>query len=256
VLTERSARVVAAVKLHRHITRRRSQSFLVEGANLVEAASRRGLVREIFVTEAAEQRYAALLASQAATVHPVTERAAKALSDTVTPAGLVALCELPSTSLEDVLAGAPRLVAVGVEIGEPGNAGTLIRIADAMGAAAVVFAGHSVDPYNAKCLRASAGSVFSVPVVVVPDAGAAVTALQAAGLQILATTVDGEVSLDDAELAAPTAWLFGAEAHGLSVELAEQADTRVTIPMAGDAQSLNVAAAAAICLYQSSRAQA
>jgi RNA methyltransferase, TrmH family len=256
VLTERSARVVAAVKLHRQITRRRSQSFLVEGANLVEAASRRGLVREIFVTEAAEQRYAVLLASQAATVYPVTERAAKALSDTVTPAGLVALCELPATGLHDVLAGAPRLVAVGVEIGEPGNAGTLIRIADAMGAAAVVFAGHSVDPYNGKCLRASAGSVFSVPVIVALDAGAAVTALQAAGLQVVATTVDGEVSLDDAELAAPTAWLFGAEAHGLSVELAEQADTRVTIPMAGGAQSLNVAAAAAICLYQSSRAQA
>jgi len=256
VLTERSARVVAAVKLHRQITRRRSQLFLVEGANLVEAASRRGLVREIFVTEAAEQRYAALLAGQAATVHPVTERAAKALSDTVTPAGLTAVCELPSTGLEEVLAGAPRLVAVGVEIGEPGNAGTLIRIADAMGAAAVIFAGHGVDPYNGKCLRASAGSVFSVPVVVAPDAGAAVAALHAAGLQILATTVDGEVSLDDAELATPTAWLFGAEAHGLSAELAARADTRVTIPMAGEAQSLNVAAAAAICLYQSSRAQA
>ena len=88
--------------------------------------------------------------------------------------------------------GTPRLVAVGVEIGEPGNAGTLIRIADAMGAAAVVFAGHSVDPYNGKCLRASAGSIFAVPVVVAPDVGAAVTALQAAGLQVLATTVDGE----------------------------------------------------------------
>ena len=191
MLTERSARVVAAVKLHRQVARRRSQRFLVEGANLVEAASRSGLVRDIFVTEAAEQRYAALLAGHTAVVHPVTERAAKALSDTVTPAGLIAVCELPSTGLADVLAGAPRLVAVGVEIGEPGNAGTLIRIADAMGAAAVVFAGHSVDPYNGKCLRASAGSIFSVPVVVEPDASATVTALQAAGLQILATTVDG-----------------------------------------------------------------
>ena len=256
MLTERSTRVVAAAKLHRQVARRRSEQFLVEGANLVEAASRRGLVREIFVTEAAGQRYAELLTGHTATVHPVTERAAKALSDTVTPAGLVAVCELPSTSLADVLNGAPRLVAVGAEIGEPGNAGTLIRIADAMGAAAVVFAGHSVDPYNGKCLRASAGSIFSVPVVVAPDANAATTALQAGGLQVLATTVDGEVSLDDAELAAPTAWLFGGEAHGLSAELAQQADSRVTIPMAGGAQSLNVAAAAAICLYQSSRAQA
>ena len=247
--------MVAAVKLHRQVARRRAQRFLVEGANLVEAASRRGLIREIFATDDAAQRYAALLAGHDAAVHVVTERAAKALSDTVTPAGLVAVCELPSPVLAEVLAGPPRLVAVGVEIGEPGNAGTLIRIADAMGAAAVIFAGHSVDPYNGKCLRASAGSIFSIPVVVAPDAAEGVGALHAAGLRVLATTVDGELSLDDAELSAPTAWLFGAEAHGLSYELAQQADHRVTIPMAGGAQSLNVAAAAAICLYQSARAQ-
>ncbi len=254
MLTERSARVVAAVKLHRQVARRRAQRFLVEGAHLVDAASKRGLIGEIFVTEPAAQRYAALLAGQDAPVHLVTERAAKVLSDTVTPAGLVAVCELPGPGLDDVLAGAPRLVAVGVEIGEPGNAGTLIRIADAMGAAAVIFGGHSVDPYNGKCLRASAGSIFCIPVVVAPDVGAAVTALQAAGLQVLATTLDGELRLDDAELAAPTAWLFGAESHGLSAQVARQADHRVHIPMSGNAQSLNVAAAAAICLYESARA--
>jgi RNA methyltransferase, TrmH family len=234
VLTERSARVVAAVKLHRQLARRRARRCLVECANLVDAAATQGLIREIFVTEAAEQRYANLLASHGAAVHVVTERAAKALSDTVTPVGLVAVCELPDLRLEDALVDAPRLVAVGVEIGEPGNAGTLIRIADAMGAAAVVFAGHSV---------------------VAPDAGAAVTALQAAGLRVMATTVDGELSLDDAPLAVPTAWLFGAEAHGLPAQLAQQADHRVAIPMSGRTQSLNVAAAASICLYQSARAQ-
>lgn len=255
MLTERSARVVAAVKLHRQVTRRRAQRFLVEGAHLFEAASARGLIREVFVTEVAAQRYAALLDGQDAAVSLVTERAAKALSDTVTPVGLVAVCELPTIGLDEVLTGAPRLVAVGVEIGEPGNAGTLIRIADAMGAAAVIFGGHSVDPYNGKCLRASAGSVFSIPVVVEPEVGAAVAMLQAHGLRVLATTVDGELSLDDAELAGPTAWLFGAEAHGLSPQLAQQADNRVTIPMSGNAQSLNVAAAASICLYQSARAQ-
>lgn len=256
MLTERSARVVAAVKLHRQVARRRARRFLVEGAHLVEAASRRGLIREIFVTEPAAQRYADLLAEQDAGVHLVTERAAKALSDTVTPAGLVAVCELPTPDLDDVLARAPRLVAVGVEIGEPGNAGTLIRIADAMGAGAVIFGGHSVDPYNGKCLRASAGSIFCLPVAVAPDVGAAVTALQAAGLQVLATTLDGELRLDDAELAKSTAWLFGAESHGLSEQVARQADHRVHIPMSGGAQSLNVAAAAAICLYQSARADA
>ncbi len=119
--------------------------------------------------------------------------------------------------MDDLLAAAPRLVAVAVGISEPGNAGTLIRIADAMGADAVLLAGHGVDPYNGKCLRASAGSIFALPVVTESDADAAVGALAGAGLQVLATTVDGELSLDDADpvLTAPTAWLFGPEAAGL-----------------------------------------
>lgn len=259
MLTERSARVAAAVKLHRHVGRQRAGRFLAEGPNLVEAAARRGLVRDVFVTEAAQQRHAALLAtldSARCPVHPVTERAAKALSDTVTPAGLVAVCETPATNLRDVLAGSPALVAVAVEISEPGNAGTLIRLADAMGAAGVILGGHSVDPYNGKCLRASAGSIFSVPVAAAPDILAAVDAVRAAGLQVLATTVDGEKRLDEAAglLGTPTAWLFGPESHGLASEIAAAADHRVRIPMAGGAESLNVASAAAICLYQSARA--
>ena len=260
MLTERSARVAAAVKLHRHVGRRRARRFLAEGPNLVEAASVRGLVRDVFVTEVAAQRHASLLASlvagQQCPVHVVSERAAKALSDTVTPAGLVAVCEMPAIRLEDVLAGSPRLIAVAVEISEPGNAGTIIRIADAMGAGGVILGGHSVDPYNGKCLRASAGSMFSIPVIAAPDTHAAVRALHAAGLQVLATTVDGETRLDQAGelLGKPTAWLFGPESHGLPSEIAAAADHRVRIPMSGGAESLNVAAAAAICLYQSAQA--
>jgi RNA methyltransferase, TrmH family len=244
--------VAAAVKLHRQIVRRREARFLAEGPNLVEAALRRGLVSEVFVTESASARFGSMLTD--VQVHLVTERAAKVLSETVTPVGLVAVCSVPEVGLDDVLADAPRLVAVAVEISEPGNAGTLIRIADAMGADAVVLAGHSVDPYNGKCLRASAGSIFSIPVVAEPDAVRTVTALGEAGLQVLATTVDGEVSLDDADLSGPTAWLFGPEAHGLPPDLAEMATHRVHIPMPGNSESLNVASAAAICLYQSARA--
>ena len=190
--------MAAAIKLHRHVGRRRAARFLAEGPNLVEAALRRGLVSEVFATEAAQARFGSLLTDTQ--VHLVTERAAKALSETVTPVGLVAVCSVPETSLDDVLADSPRLLAVAAEISEPGNAGTLIRVADAMGADAVVLAGHSVDPYNGKCLRASAGSIFSIPVVSEADAAAAVSAIGAAGLAVLATTVDGEISLDDAEL--------------------------------------------------------
>ena len=245
--------MAAAVKLHRHVGRRRAARFLAEGPNLVEAALRRGVVSEVFATEAAAERFSDLLAG--ASVDLVTPRAAKALSDTVTPVGLVAVCAMPEVDLDTVLAAGPTLLAVPVGISEPGNAGTLIRVADAMGADAVVLAGPSVDPFNGKCLRASAGSIFTIPVVSEPDAVSVVTALKEAGLQVLATALDGEVSLDDAELSVPTAWLFGPEAHGLPREVADLATTGVRIPMAGSAESLNVALAAAICLYESARSR-
>ncbi len=246
---------MAAVKLQRHTGRRRSGRFLAEGPNLVTAAAERGLVDEVFATEEALERHGTLIAGLP--VYPVTERAAKALSETVTPSGLVAVCRLPAIGLDEALGHQPALVVVAVDLSEPGNAGTLIRLADAMGAAAVVFAGHSVDPYNGKCLRSSAGSIFALPVVVEPDTGSVLARLRSTGLQLLATTLDGELSLDDTAtlLTAPTAWLFGGEAHGLSAEVAESADHRISIPMSGGAESLNVAAAAAICLYQSARAK-
>jgi len=239
--------VVAAVKLLRHAGRSRAGRFLAEGPNLVEAAIARGLAVEVFATERAAQRYEALI--DGARLHLVTDRAAKALSDTVTPVGLVAVCELPAPTLPSD----PTLVAVAVGVSEPGNAGTLIRIADAMAADAVVLAGHAVDPYNGKCLRASAGSIFHLPVLVEPDALAAVGTLRDAGLRVLATALEGAVDLADADLDAPTAWLFGPEAQGLPADVVAAAHQRVRIEMPGGAESLNVAAAAAICLYQSAR---
>jgi TrmH family RNA methyltransferase len=244
--------VVAAAKLQRHVGRKRAGRFLAEGPNLVEAALRRGLVSEVFATEAALERFGALL--DGAPVSVITDKAAKALSETVTPVGLIAVCALPEVSLEDVLATEPRLLAVPVGMSEPGNAGTLIRIADAMGADAVVFAGHSVDPYNGKCLRSSAGSIFSLPVVVDPDAAAVVSAIRDSGIEVLATALDASVDIRAADLSARTAWLFGPEAHGLPDDVMALASQRVHIPMRGSAESLNVAAAASICLYESSRA--
>ncbi len=249
--------MAAAAKLHRTAHRARTRRFLAEGANLVSAAAARDLVVEVFVTDGAAARHRDLLGGLTAPVHRVNDRAAATLSDTVTPAGLVAVCTAPGTALADVLAAAPRRVVIAVGVGEPGNAGTLIRLADALGADAVVLTGHSVDAFNGKCLRASAGSIFALPVVTEPDTDAVLSAVRAAGLQLLATTPDGELALAAAGpvLAQPSAWLFGSEAHGLPADVTAAATHRVRIEMTGAAESLNVAAAAAICLYQSARAQ-
>jgi len=248
--------VAAVAKLLRSADRRRTGRFLAEGPNLVGAAVRRGLVEEVFATPDAAERHGDLFAGLP--THAITDAAAKKLSETVTPPGLVAVCRVPHADLDEILVAKPALLVVAVGLSEPGNAGTVIRTADAMGADAVVFAGHGVDPYNGKCLRASAGSIFALPVLSTPELSSAelLGRLRAAGLVVLATTLDGELSLDDAQgvLAKPTAWIFGSESHGLPREIVAGADHRVVIPMSGGAESLNVAAAAAICLYVTSRA--
>ncbi|KRQ17987.1 RNA methyltransferase [Mycobacteroides sp. H001] len=245
--------MIDAVKLHRPAARRRAGLFLAEGPNLVEAALRSGAVERVFATEAATERFAGLLVD--APVRLVTERAAKALSDTVTPVGLVAECRSIAAQWSQVAADSPRFVVVAVDVSEPGNAGTLIRVADAMGADAVVLADNSVDPFNGKSLRASAGSVFNVPVVPAGDAAVVAENFTARGGAVLATTLDGELSLDDADpvLAGPCAWIFGNEAHGLDSATAALATHRINIPMRGGAESLNLASAASICLYATAR---
>ena len=254
--TPRTPRVVAARRLQRRRDRDQSGRFLAEGPQAVRSALTAGVVLELFGTEAALSRHADL-AAQAPVVSPVTEEGLAALAETVQPQGLVAMCEQIDVSLTEALAKEPRLVAVAAEIRDPGNAGTMLRTADAAGAGAVIFAGDAVDPYNGKCVRASAGSLFNVDVV--RTSLAVVDELRDFGLQVLATTGYGDADLDglldDGSLARPTAWLFGSEAHGLPGELLEAADRRVRVPIYGGAESLNLAAAAAVCLYASARAQ-
>lgn len=216
----------------------------------------------MFATARATERHPELVAHAAATGvawTPVGDDVVGAVADSVTPQGLVAVCRFVHQPLAQVLRPGARLVLVGVEVRDPGNAGTLLRCADAAGADATVLAGESVDPYNPKAVRASAGSLFHPPLAVESDVGAAITALRAAGLQVLAADGAAEVRLDAAGigglLARPTAWLLGNEAHGLPDDVLALADEAVAVPLYGRAESLNLAAAAAVCLYASAREQ-
>ena len=230
----------------------------MEGAQAVREAVRFGRVHELFVTETAAARHPELLAAAAAAgarVVPVTDRAADSLSETVTPQGLVAVCDLLDVPLDAALRGNPSLVAVCAGIADPGNAGTVIRVADAAGADAVVLAGDTVDPHNGKAVRASTGSVFHLPLARERDAGAALDACSVAGLTLLVADGHGELDLHEVTaapvLAGPVAWVFGGEAHGVPDAVLARADHRVRVPIHGRAESLNLAAAAAVCLYAS-----
>lgn len=259
LLTERSARIVAARKLTRRAGRDAAGLFLAEGRQAVaEALADPDVVREVFATEAAAAAHRDLLASTAVPVRLVTDKAAAGLSETVTPQGLLAVCGLRDVPADDVLAALPRLAVALAELADPGNAGTVLRTADACGAGAVVFGAGSADPYGGKAVRSSAGSLFHLDVVRRAPLEEFVPAWQRAGGTVLAADARGEISLDALgnRLTGPVLWLFGNEARGVPAELAALADARVRIPMRGRAESLNLAAAAAICLYATQLAQA
>lgn len=247
-----------AARLAQRSVRAATGEFLAEGPQAVRAGLFHGEVREVFGTAAAAQRHPDLpeLAGDRWTL--VERDVLAALADTVQPQGVVARCGIPRTDLGKVLATQPRLVAVAVDVRDPGNAGTLIRCADAAGAAAVVLAGESVDSWNPKAVRASAGSVFHLDLLADPDVPGILTALRTAKLRLLAADGSGASDLDEladlGALAAPTAWIFGNEAHGLTDQIREQADDVVRVPIHGRAESLNLATAAAVCLYASARA--
>jgi len=263
VISARSPRVRAARQLAKRAFRQRARSFLAEGPQAGgEALASGAAVTELFVTGPALARFgklAAVAASRGATVHAVSGDVMTELAQTVTPQGLLAVCQFVDVPLAQLLAPGPRLVVVLASVRDPGNAGTVLRTADAAGADGVIFSGASVDPYNSKCVRASAGSLFHLPVVVDAPLAESVLALRGAGLRVLAADARARRTLDEAESAAglgqPTAWLFGNEAWGLPGEALALADEAVAVPIYGRAESLNLAAAAAVCLYASARAR-
>jgi TrmH family RNA methyltransferase len=263
LLTAQSVRIKQARRLATRAFRRKLGRFLVEGPQAVrEALEHRELVIEVYAEPDVASRHRDLrdLARVADVPWYEVDRAGiEVLSETVTSQGVVAVCRLVDVPLEEAVTEQARLVAVGVQVRDPGNAGTLIRCADAAGADAVVLSGESVDPHNPKAVRASVGSLFHLPITVEADIVAATKAWREQGIQVLAADGYGQSDLDecieDGTLAKPTAWLFGNEAHGLPDGYNAIVDRSVKVPIYGHAESLNLATAAAVCLYASARAQ-
>jgi len=249
VLTSaKNQKVVAAVRLKKRTLREEEHRFLVEGAQTVaEALAEDGRLLSLFVTD--ELDPLAVRAKQAGVpVEQVSERVMERLTSTVTPQGVVGVAPFVDVRIDELTS--PGAVAILHEVRDPGNAGTIVRSADAAGAAGVVFAGSSVDAYNPKGVRASAGSIFHVPVVRDVGTEDALSSLRAKGFAVIAMDMHGDEDLFEAELPRSSAFVFGNEAHGLPSEILEAADHRVRVPHAGRAESLNLAAAATVCLFE------
>lgn len=257
----RSPRVRAVAKLTKRSARQETGLFLVEGPQAAREvlAFRPDTVLEVFATPTAMERHSDVReTARDAGLEVVftTEGVLDAMADTVTPQGIVVVARQSPTSVRDVFAASPTLVAICEEVRDPGNLGTIIRAADAAGADAVVLTGRTVDLYNPKVVRASTGSMFHLPVSIGVDLQTAVDRAHAAGVRIVAADVGGDDFLASrALLAEPTAWLFGNEARGLEEYALGLADLALRLPIYGRAESLNLATAASVCLYETAFAQ-
>lgn len=254
----RASSVVRARRLLQGKLRREDSAFLAEGPQAAREAAASGDVTEIFITEDCADRYPEIVDSvhsYGGTISYATDDVIESLSDSVSPQGVVAVVRASNHALDSAVTDKSLLVALLAQVRDPGNAGAVIRVADAAGATAVIASTNSVDLHNSKVVRATAGSLFHLPCVEEVEISDAIKRAQACGLQVLAADGSGQDFNSGVDLAIPTMWVFGNEAWGLPQEILDQVDQVVSIPIYGKAESLNLATAAAVCLYQSAQAQ-
>ncbi len=258
----RSDRVKAVRALSRRSVRSRTGEFVAEGPQAVREAvtHRPDLVHDVYVTAEAAGRHPAIVQNALehdVWVHEVSPEVLAALVDSQAPQGIAAVCRTLDVSLEAALSDLrpAALVCVLTNVRDPGNAGTVIRGADAAGADLVIVSDSSVDVYNAKVVRATAGSLWHLPICVGEPVSAILAALRSAGVRLLAADGGGVTLLPDVDLTSSHAWVMGNEAWGLAADIREACDEVVQVPIYGRAESLNLAMAATICLYASAEAR-
>jgi TrmH family RNA methyltransferase len=252
ITSVRNPKVARALRLHKRTFRDSDHAFLVEGAQAVAEALGAPVALDVLFHTQEGHPLLARAREAGVDLVPVSSEVMARLSGTVTPQGLVGIAPFVDVGLSDLPADV-SCVAILHAVRDPGNAGTVLRSADAAGADGVVFSTGSVDVYNAKTVRASAGSLFHVPIVRGIDTPTAVETLRGRGMRILAMSPGGRVDLFDQDLSRPVAFVFGNEAWGLPEDVAELADESVRVPIAGRAESLNLAAAASVCLFEWAR---
>ncbi len=256
----RADRVRSVAALSRRSARERAGLFVAEGPQSVREAVRfrPEVIRDLYVTAEAGERHTEIVDAATAArihVHECTPEVLAAMSDTDAPQGLLAVCRVLTSTLADVLARRPRLLVVLAHVRDPGNAGTVLRGADAAGADAVIVSEASVDVFSPKVVRSTAGSLFHVPVVTGLPVPQILAELAGAGITRLAADGAGTRLLPEVDLTRPHAWVMGNEAWGLPQPLREACDEVVRVPIFGHAESLNLAMAATVCLYASALAQ-
>ena len=259
ILSARNPRLATLRRLSgRRSDRAQAGRFVIDGPRLVREALDAGLaIDEVFVPDDAVHDHSvlSLIARLDALAIPVVLVAREAFdraASTPSPQPAVAIATPPTTDAELLVNTAHSLLVL-VDLADPGNVGTLVRVAEAAGIDGVLACGDRVEWWNPKVVRASAGSLFRVAVASAGDAAGLFDRLAARQMRTIAAAIDAEHCYTEIDLTEPTAIVLGSEAHGLSADVAARASTRVTIPMLGQVESLNVAMAGAVLAFELAR---
>ena len=259
VLTNvRAPKVARARRLLKRGFRESDGLFLAEGPQACREAAAAGKVKELFLTQEAFDRYAAIVTAieeSGAEITVCTEAVIEQFSSTVSPQGMTAVVKMWDQDPAKIFTSNTKLVVALTAVRDPGNAGSVIRVADAAGAQGVVMSNDSVDLFNPKVVRASVGSLFHLPISIGQELTETIASARAAGMQVLAADANGVSLYGGVDLVKPTLWVFGNEAWGIPPEVLALVDEVVSIPIYGQAESLNLATASAVCLYASAQAQ-
>lgn len=248
-------RIKDAAALHRRKERDRQQRYLIEGPRFVADLLASGVIVEVFATVEAAEQLRTAADPPGVELTTVSDEVLDKLADSVTPQGVVAVAEQRRVPIETVVGEGMLVVLCGVS--DPGNAGAIVRTATAAGASAVVFTSGSVDPWNPKAVRASAGAVARMPLVVDVPVDAVLRACHERGQRTVALDAGADRDIDEPGLLTqPVALVFGNESHGLPREAAAKVDATVQVPRFGPVESLNLAAAVAVTVYAAARADA
>jgi TrmH family RNA methyltransferase len=253
----------SSVKRYRELARHPPRNglerdLLLDGLHLLVEARKSGLAIESaafehdFLNDASVRKLAEELVGDGADVFIVSRKTLQSMSPVKTPTGAVAIARRSLTTLEEILAGENPLVVVAHDVQDPGNVGGIVRTAEASGATAIVATAATADPFGWKALRGSMGSTLRVPVVRA-EIPSALHAFRAAGVTIAALVPRGGQPLFDVDFTRPTALLLGGEGPGIAADVLRQVDQRISIPMCGPVESLNVSVAAALVLYEAFR---
>jgi TrmH family RNA methyltransferase len=259
VLTNvRAPKVARARRLLKRGFRESDGAFLAEGPQACREGALAGKVTQLFLTQEALDRYPEIVATvenSGAEITLCNSTVIEQFSSTVTPQGMTAVVRMWYQNPDAIFHASAKLVVALTAVRDPGNAGSVIRVADAAGADGVIMSSDSVDLFNPKVVRSSVGSLFHLPIAVGQNLAETISTARSNGMQVLAADTGGVSLYGGVDLAKPTLWIFGNEAWGIPKEILELVDNVVSIPIYGQAESLNLATASALCLYASATAQ-